>query len=205
MKVLALLFLLPLCTSNVLSQKLYVWCPNDPEVVARKGLLENEEVNLVIFDGRLLTKNSKIECSDEETVRIIGEFVKKAYPSSKINLIETSEYFKDAISGRITIKVAVAAYHAAFGADLSIGIGSIGEKLTWGVIPEGKWNAATGYYVQIYDYRNEENKLKSVREITRLASKSNLGGYTTAKKILNQTYLEANQDLLFFIDNTFMK
>lgn len=72
------------------------------------------------------------------------------------------------------------------------------------VFPDGKWNAVTAYSVKIYDYRNNK-ELKSIREIQKVASKSNTGGYRTAKNILNTTYTEANQKLLFFIDETFMK
>jgi hypothetical protein len=32
-----------------------------------------------------------------------------------------------------------------------------------------------------------------------------MGGYITGKKTLNSTYMEANQEMLFFIDETFMK
>lgn len=166
--------------------------------------LENEEIDIVIFDARLLTEKSKVECTPEETTKALSDFIKNSYPSAKLNLIDSKEYFKDPKPNRITIKIGIAAYHAAFGADIKVGIGSIGDKFVWGVIPEGKWNAATGYNAIIYDYR-ENKELKVIKEIAKVASKPNMGGYITAKNILNTTYMEANQDLLFFIDNTFMK
>ena len=104
----------------------------------------------------------------------------------------------------LQLKIGIAAYHAAFGADIKVGIGSIGGNFAWGVIPEGKWNAVTGYNAIIYDYR-ENKEQKIAKEIAKIASRPNTGGYITAKNILNKTYMEANQDLLFFIDNTFMK
>lgn len=199
-----LIFALFLISSVAFSQKLYVWCPKDQMITSRTGFLEDQEIDIVVFDGRLLTKNSKVECSPEETVIRLQEFIRETYPSARVNLLESSSYFKDPVKNRITIKVGVAAFHAAFGADIKVGIGSIGGSFAWGIIPEGKWNALTGYSVSIYDYR-ENQEQKFTKEIAKVASKSNTGGYITAKNILNRTFMEANQELLFFIDNTFMK
>ena len=87
---------------------------------------------------------------------------------------------------------------------LKVGIGSVGGNFSYGVFPEGKWNAITAYAVKIYDNRNN-SETKKTKDIYKIASKPNSGGYTTAKNILNTTYIEANQELLFFIDETFMK
>ena len=108
------------------------------------------------------------------------------------------------MKNRITIKIGISAYHAAFGADVKIGIGSVGGNFSYGAFPEGKWNAITAYAVKIYDNRNN-SETKKTKDIYKIASKPNLGGYITAKNILNTTYIEANQELLFFIDETFMK
>jgi len=191
-------------TFEAFSQKLYIWCPKEQLITPRVGFLENEEIDIVFFDARLLTTNSKNECTAEETIKYLSDFIKNTYPSAIINLIDSKEYFKDPKQNGITIKIGIAAHHAAFGADIKVGIGSIGGNFSWGVIPEGKWNAVTGYNAIIYDYR-ENKEQKIVKEIAKIASRPNTGGYITAKNILNKTYMEANQDLLFFIDNTFMK
>jgi len=205
MKIKHIIFIaLSLFSQVAFSQKLYIWCPKDQLITPREGFLENEEIDLVIFDGRLLTKNSKIDCSASETIKSLAEFIIKTYPSAKINLLESKEYFKDPKANQLTIKIGIAAYHAAFGADVKIGIGSIGGQFAWGVIPEGKWNAVTGYNAMIYDYRNDKEE-KIIKEIAKIASRPNTGGYITAKNILNKTYMEANQEFLFFIDSTLMK
>jgi hypothetical protein len=105
---------------------------------------------------------------------------------------------------RITIKIGISAFHAAFGADVKVGIGNVGGNFSYAAFPEGKWNAVTAYAVKIYDYR-ENKELKKTKEIYKIASRPNTGGYITAKNILNTTYIEANQEMLFFIDETFMK
>lgn len=191
-------------SNNLNAQKLYVWCPKEQIPTPRKGFLENDTIDLVVFDGRILTEKSKVECTPEETVAAIGEFIKQTYPSALINLLNSEFYYKDPIKNRITIKIGISAYHAAFGADIKVGIGSVGGNFSYGVIPEGKWNAMTAYSVKVYDFRSNE-ELKKTKEIFKIASRPNTGGYITAKNILNTTYIEANQEMLFFIDESFMK
>ncbi len=191
-------------TTNLFAQKLYVWCPKEQLEAPRLGFLEKDTIDLVAFDGRILTKKSKIECTPENTIMQLTDFIKKTYPSATINILNSDSYYKDPINNRITIKIGIAAYHAAFGADVKIGIGSFGGNFSYGVIPEGKWNAITAYSVKVYDYRND-SEIKQSKDIYKVASKSNTGGYITAKNILNTTYIEANQEMLFFIDHTLMK
>lgn len=199
----ALIFLL-LISGNLVAQKLYVWCPKEQLIKPRQGFLANDTIDLVIFDGRILTERSKVECTSENTILQLGEFIKKTYPSAVINLLNSNLYYKDPLLNRITIKIGISAYHAAFGAEVKVGIGSVGGNFSYGVIPEGKWNAVTAYAVKIYNYKNNL-EIKKTKDIYKIASKFNLGGYITAKNILNTTYIEANQELLFFIDETFMK
>lgn len=199
----ALIFLL-LISGNLVAQKLYVWCPKEQLIKPRQGFLANDTIDLVIFDGRILTERSKVECTSENTILQLGEFIKKTYPSAVINLFNSNLYYKDPLLNRITIKIGISAYHAAFGAEVKVGIGSVSGNFSYGVIPEGKWNAVTAYAVKIYNYKNNL-EIKKTKDIYKIASKFNLGGYITAKNILNTTYIEANQELLFFIDETFMK
>jgi len=198
------LIILLLISSNLPGQKLYVWCPKEQLSKPRQGFLENDTIDIVIFDGRILTKNSKVECTPENTIMQLGEFIKETYPSATINLLNSNQYYKDPLKNRITIKIGISAYHAAFGADVKVGIGSVGGNFSYGVIPEGKWNAITAYAIKIYDYRNNI-ETKKTKDIYKIASKPNMGGYITAKKVLNTTYIEANQEMLFFIDESFMK
>lgn len=196
----ALLFI----SNTIYAQKLYVWCPKDQLITPRKNFLEHDTLDVVIFDGRLLTKNSKIECTSENTVNRLAEFIKATYPSAVVNLLPSNNYYKDPVKNHVTLKVGIAAYQAAFGADIKVGIGSIGGSISYGVIPEGKWNALTAYALKVYDYRgNKEDK--HTKDISKIASKPNMLGYSSAKSCLNTTYMEANQEMLFFIDESLMK
>jgi len=193
-----------LITSNLFAQKLYVWCPAEQIPNPRQGFLEKETIDLVIFDGRLLTKNSKIGCTSEKTIAKLTEYIKHTYPSAVINVLTSDQYYKDPVINRITIKIGISAYHAAFGAEIKGGIGSVGGNFSYAIFPEGKWNALTAYAIKIYDYRNGQ-EIKKTKDIYKTASKPNIGGYKSAKNILNTTYMEVNQEMLFFIDETFMK
>ena len=204
MKEILILIILVLFSSNTFSQKLYVWCPKDQVMTPRAGFLEKDTIDLVIFDGRLLTEKSKVECTSEETIKKLADFIKMTYPSAVINSLSTSYYYKDPLKNRITIKIGISAYHAAFGVDVKVGIGSVGGSFSNGVFPEGKWNAVTAYTVKLYDYRNSK-ELKKTKDIYKIESKPNMGGYISAKNILNTCYMEANQEMLFFIDESLMK
>lgn len=96
-------------------------------IKARGGFLENEEVNLIVFDGRVIPAKSKVEC---ETV---------VYPSCKVTVLPESEYYKPSAKDRITIKIGIASYQAGFGTDISVGIGSVGDKFSYGVFPKSEW------------------------------------------------------------------
>lgn len=204
MKIKLLFVLLWLVSGNLFSQKLYVWCPKEQIPSPRQGFLNKDTIDIVVFDGRILTEKSKVECTSENTIFQLAEFIKKTYPSAVVNILNSSSYFKDSPRNRITIKIGISAYHAAFGADVKVGIGNVGGNFSYGLMPEGKWNAITAYAVKIYDNRNNYEIIKT-KNICKTASNPNMGGYTTAKNILNMTYIEANQEMLFFIDETFMK
>ena len=203
-KMIGLVFLIMIMTQYVFSQKLYVWCQKEQIPTPRNGFLAEREIDLVIFDGRIMTPKSKIECSSESITNNLAQLIKITHPSATINILSTDSYYTKPKDSILTIKIAISAYHAAFGANVKVGIGSVGGNFSWGAIPEGKWNAVTGYSVKIYDY-SEGAKIKKTKNIGKIASRPNTGGYRTAKNILNNTYIEANQELFFFIDECLME
>ncbi len=203
-KIIGLTFLMIILSSNLYSQKMYVWCQKDQIPTPRNGFLENTEIDLVLFDSRTITEKSKIECTSQEVINELIYLIKKTYPSAIFNILESDKFYQNPQPNKLTIKIAISAYQAAFGADVKIGIGSIGGKFSWGIFPEGEWNAITGYSVLIYDYSNDE-KVKMTEEIGKVASRPNTGGYRTAKNMLNKAYIEANQELFSFIDRSLME
>ena len=203
-KIVGLTLLLIICTSNIYSQKLYVWCQKEQIPNPRKGFLENKEIDLVLFDSRTMTEKSRIKCASEDIINNLIDLIKETYPSANFNILESERFYQNPAPDKLTIKIAITAFQAAFGADVKVGIGSVGGSFAWGVFPEGKWNAVTGYSVMIYDYTNGK-KDKQTEEIGKVASRPNTGGYITAKNILNTAYIEANQEMFSFIDRTLME
>lgn len=175
-----------------------VYVPYQMAVSPRIGFLNAEVVDLAIFDGRIDKESS------DELATQIANLIVKAYPSAKFNLMDERKFFSDAELGRITIKIAVAAYSAGFGNNVTVGVGAIGGQFTYGVIPEGRWNGITSLSANIYDYRKNAGT-KFTKDIGKLASKPNMWGYKTAKSALDESYQAAMQELLFFIDNSLMK
>jgi hypothetical protein len=76
------LIVFTLISGNLVGQKLYVWCPKEQIPTPRQGFLENDTIDLVIFDGRILTEKSKIECTPETTILTLGMYIKQTYPSA---------------------------------------------------------------------------------------------------------------------------
>jgi hypothetical protein len=203
-KIFVLLLFLMTVSINTFSQKLYVWCQKEQIPSPRNGFLSDEEINLIIFDGRTMTPKSKIECNSETIIKNLALTIKQTYKSAKINLLTSDNYYQKPAENTITIKIAISAYQAGFSTNLNVGIGSVGGSFSWGAMPENKWNAATGYSVKVYDYRNGA-KIKKNKEIGKVESRSNNAGFKTAKNILNTTYVNANQELFFFIDECLME
>ena len=186
------------------AQKLYIWCPEEHEVKPRVGFLEKQQVDLVLFDGRTMPPNSKVECGSADVEQALVKFIQRIYPSCKLTILPDSDYYKSSEKGKITIKVGIASYHAGFGTDISVGIGSVGGKFSYGVFPKGQWNGLASYYVQIFDNRKGSVR-KLSKEISEVTSKPNLWGYKTAKACLYTSYDKANQDLLAFIEDSLME
>lgn len=191
-------------STNLQSQKMYVWCQKEQKPTPRKGFLENKEVDLVLFDTRIMTEKSKIECESETIINNLVDLIRKTYPSANFNVLKSNRFYQNPSENKITIKVAISAYHAAFGADVKVGIGSSSGKFAWGIFPEGQWNAVAGYSVMIYDYENG-TKNKMTEEFGQASSRPNTGGYRTAKNILNTAYIQANLEMFAFIDKSLME
>lgn len=186
-------------TISIFSQKLYIWCPPEQKVKPRKFVSENLNIDVVIFDGRVIPNRVRDKC-DPETLKLdIANYLKKLYPTAKINILSEEYYYKKAESDKITLKIGISAYHAGFGTDVSIGIGSVGGNFAVMAFPKGEWNALTSYYIQTFDLRNNEEKKQQI-QISELDSKSNMMGYSSAKSALFNTYQVANQKLGLFVD-----
>jgi len=187
---------------STFAQKIFVWCPPSTEIGTANEKMKSLNVDVVIADFRKITDTTRVECSSEDLIAIIANTITTSYPSAIINILDTNQFKSPAKKNKITIRVAISAYHSAPGNDASDAIGKPTESFSWGALPKNKWNSVAGFYVVIEDYRADNIKTLT-RNIANIVSRPNIGGSLTAKKALFEAYKEANRELLYFIDNTF--
>lgn len=204
MKRTIILLTLMLSTLSAFGQKVYVWAPNSGQPPHRPLFEQTDTVDVVVFDGRNIPSSSKVECTSEELVSIILDDIQKIYSGATFNILDNAKYYKPSSDNHITIKIGIGAYHAGFGADVDVAIGNVGGNFAYSVSAKGKWNAVTSFYLRIFDKRGGEEK-DFAKEILSQDGKPNTGGYTTAKKVLSTTYMNAFSQLCTAIDSFFME
>lgn len=186
-----LIFLADISLSN--AQKLYVWCPEYIEVPTRQDITDLDTITVAFFDGRILNKKSKIECSSETIITSIFEQIKKVYPN--VVFVKDNSLYSTKKSSNKILKIGISAYHAGFGTDISAGIGVVGGNVSTMIFPQGMWNASTIFYTELID------KGRSSKEtISNVGSQSNIWGYKSSKKALTESYIKTLQQLFFFLD-----
>jgi len=183
------------------AQKIFVWCPPTTEIGELNDKLKGANINIVISDTRKITDTTRVECSSSELIATIANTITSAYPSAIVNLLDTNQFSSEAEKEKVTVRIAISAYHSAPGNDASAAIGNPEGNFSWGALPKNKWNSVAGFHVVIEDYRSENKKMLT-RNIANIVSRPNIGGSLTAKKALFEAYKEANRELLFFIENT---
>jgi len=183
------------------AQRIYVWCPPETGLSSPNDKLKGFNINVVISDTRTIIDTTKVECSSQNLIDIIVNTVVSTYPSAIINILDSSQYKQAGEENKITIKIAISAYHSASGTDVSTAIGNPEGNFNWGILPKNKWNSVAGFHVVIDDFRTDEHKTLT-RNIANIVSRPNIGGSLTAKKALYEAYREANKELLYFIETT---
>lgn len=197
-----LLLSIPLFLSTcTFAQKIFVWCPPATEISDVNDKLKGLNINVVITDTRTITDTTRVECSSEELTTNVAQTIMTSYPSAIVNVLDSNQYTSAAEKGKVTIRIAISAYHSASGNDASLAIGNPEGNFSWGALPKNKWNSVAGFHVIIEDNRSETAKTLT-RNIANIVSRPNIGGSLTAKKALFEAYREANRELLYFVENT---
>lgn len=197
-KVTLLIIAFYLINSVALAQKLYVWCPNDLDIVPRMEVLKSDTLKVAFFDARILSKKSKLECSSDALQNSILIEIKKAYPYAII-INDNNIYHKKQSKDNV-LKIGISAYHAGFGVEVNSGIGVVSGSISPIIFPKGMWNASTILYLQ-----SSKEGIAKEKVIEKVSSRNNTWGYKSARSALSETYLGALQDMLFFIDSNFMQ
>lgn len=160
----------------------------------RSGFLDNEVIDLAIYDGRI-NKELSVELKSE-----IAYYITQSFPSAKINVIPEKDYYADSKPNQITVKIGISSYASSFGSSVLAFIGKFGGTFYYGVIPEGRWNGVVGLSVNVFDYR-KSNEKKFSRNIGKLVSQANLFGYATAKHVLLESYQATMIELTSLIES----
>ncbi|RPE05509.1 hypothetical protein EGT74_24300 [Chitinophaga lutea] len=204
MKYLTLLMAFLLTFSVSSAQKTYAWCADEIRTKPRIGFLQGDTIDVVIFDGRNLEALKRNGCEEGQLAKNLQRAISQTYPQAVFNILTSEKYPLDAAPDRITIKVGIVGYHAAYGTDITTGFGTFGGNFSYGVFPSSSWNAITAYSLKVYDKRNGTD-LKKTKDISKTESTGESFGFKSAKKILDKSFTAANQELFFFIDECFMK
>ena len=200
------LFSALLCIVSVVAvnAKTFVFPVKNYTTPVRHGFLDEQKINLVLFDARSLPKNAKIEYSSEELLKEVSNLIVNTYPNAEINVLPSNMYYKAAKDSIITIRIAINGYHAAFGAEINVGLGSIGGNSSYDFSTRGEWNGVTAYNISIDDKRGTE-PLKYKDNVSGTDSAPNMGGYNSARKCLTNSFIQATDKLFSFIDSVFME
>lgn len=189
---------------NISAQKLYIWKPSMEDIAQRGYLSLSDTIDIVLYDGRAVPKESKVECSSEELMNEIVNNLKTAYAGATCIVYPPSSYHKKPLSNHITIKIGISAYQAGFGDDVEVGVGREAIGVLFGSIPKTRWNALTAMNVIIYDKRNGR-EVKQTKTIQHGLSKHNTWGYKTSRGALHETYVHTMIELFLLIDNSLME
>lgn len=190
-------------SSYTFAQKIFVWCPPEAEVATANNKLSGLDMNIIIKDIRKITDTSRVECSSTNLVTLVANTITRNYPAAIINVLDTNQYTAPPEKAKITVRIAISAYHSASGITASTAIGTTEGDFSWGALPKNKWNSVVGFHVVIDDYRTETLRTLT-RNIANIVSRPNIGGSLTAKKALLEAYKEANRELLYFIESTLL-
>lgn len=193
------LFLLPVLLITLVgcaTTELHV--PAATHLSPRQGFLRDEEVNLVIYDGR-----TDREGSAELTARIADDF-RTAFPSVKLAVLPETAYNEQPRPGRITIRIGISAYAAAFGPGVASSVGTFGGKFYYGVFPEGSWNGVTGLSVNVSDRRRGRDKDESAN-IGKVFSLPGMMSYSPERQALFRSYAEVIKSTVSFVENVLMR
>ena len=188
---LCLLFLAACATTEV-------YVPAATPLSPREGFLRDEDVNLVIYDGRTYREGSA-----ELTARIADDF-RTAFPSVKLTVLPETAYYEQPRPGRITIRIGISTYAAAFGSGVSSSIGKFGGKFYYGSLPENVWNGITGFSVTISDRRPGRDRDDS-ENIGKVMSMATTMGAAPAQMALSRSYAYVMKSVAGYVENVLMR
>lgn len=163
----------------------------------RLGFLAGDTIEVVIVDGRRKTDDY------EKIPGGLAGAVRDAYPSAVVRQLPDSVFYQLARPGIVTLKVQLLGYGKGFGIEAGAGLGLSNGVPVPLVVPAGKWNGVTVFGVTLFDKRAGRD-VKLASTIDRVVSKSNTWGYRSGNQAMRESFEEAANALLAYIDGVFL-
>ena len=191
-KILVMILAMVFTTNAIASDKLCVWEPNGYKVANTSNYADT--VYITVTDNRVMPEKTKINYTSEQLVNYLYDIVRQVFPNAIIVKDSQSETPQNSIGFNIKITYYGAIFNPKFTAKDVV----LSPIFTGG---SSKWWGKTSYEVDYFDTRNGQNK-KNTLTFNGEDSGKNWGGYSTAKKMLSNSFKEATNALTTFLITT---
>ena len=166
--------------------KMYIWEPNKYEMKSVSHYTDT--LYLSVIDDREISEKSKINFSSEELVNYVFDAVCKSFPNAKV--ISTND--EKNCGNKTLFKIHIKVYCAIFNAKITAKDLFLSPILTGG---SSKWYGTTQYFVETINERKEGDIVEFLGE----DSKKNSMGYSTAKKVLTNSFQTATDNMINYL------
>lgn len=165
---------------------MYIWEPNkyETKIVSHYS----DTLYLSVIDDREISEKSKIKFSSEELVNYVFDAVCKSFPNAKV--ISTND--EKNCGNKTLFKIHIKVYCAIFNAKITAKDLFLSPILTGG---SSKWYGTTQYFVETINERKEGDIVEFLGE----DSKKNSMGYSTAKKVLTNSFQTATDNMINYL------
>ena len=187
-KLFVLLLMVFYCSTKCFSKdiKMYIWEPNKYETKSVSHY--SDTLYLSVIDDREISEKSKINFSSEELVNYVFDAVCKSFPNAKV--ISTND--EKNCGNKTLFKIHIKVYCAIFNAKITSKDLFLSPILTGG---SSKWYGTTQFFVETINERKEGDIVEFLGE----DSKKNSMGYSTAKKVLTNSFQTATDNMINYL------
>ena len=165
---------------------MYIWEPNKYETKSVSHY--SDTLYLSVIDDREISEKSKINFSSEELVNYVFDAVCKSFPNAKV--ISTND--EKNCGNKTLFKIHIKVYCAIFNAKITAKDLFLPPIFTGG---SSKWYGTTQYFVETINERKEGDIVEFLGE----DSKKNSMGYSTAKKVLTNSFQTATDNMINYL------
>ena len=181
------------------AQKVYVWCPPEQQTDTslQDTLRGREEINLIIYDARTIIDTEAVKCTSAAVRDALVSSLQSAFPGTRFNLLDSSEYRKEPLVSVTTLKIGIAAYHSGPGEEVTRAAGLSKEGFSIGDFKNTQWVSLTGYRVSLILPGARQKTI--TKDMLHIATRPGIGGLLSARKALASSYQDVFQELVKFI------